>query len=610
MQQRDELELLNSRVTIVLCLVIVAFGILIFGFWRTQIRDAPYYRQRAERNRIQDIPVTAPRGRIYDREHRILADNVPAYNLSLMREDSLRSSEETIALLAPGMEVSEHEMLARVADASSEPAHQPVLLRRSLSESEIHFVRARKYEMPELRLEFRPQRRYRNGEVAAHLLGYVGEITPDQLGSDAFEGRKSGDIVGTSGLEREYDSVLQGTDGVRRVIVNTFQREIGEIGAMLPVPGTDLVTTIDLDLQLAAEEALGDETGVVVALVPATGEVLALSSRPAFDPTAFSQGIGQAELDALIADPRHPFQNRAIQNRYSPGSIFKIFMTAAGLQEQVVDLNENIVCHGHTTLYGNRFNCWNGSGHGPMTIRDALIHSCNVFFYLVGDRLGIDRIAEHAMRMGLGRRTGIDLPNEDPGLIPTQQWKRETQSAPWYPGETISVSIGQGAVGVTPLQLAWAVGGIAVGGNLVQPHIVSPEQVQAAGFEVEEPVHEPYPLETETLDAVREALWGVVNAGGTGVRARVNGFEVAGKTGTAQVVSSENSGDNPALQPHGWFVGFAPYDAPEIVVVVFVENGGSSSASVPVAQKVLQTYFDKRVGGSARNAPDEIASLN
>ena len=611
MQQRDELELLNSRIAVISGLVLLAFGILTFGFWRHQIVRAPYYEQLAENNSIKDILLTAPRGRIYDREGRLLADNRPAYNLSLIREDSPRTSEETVAILVSGINASREELLRTIAEDESQPVHRPILLRENLSIAEIAFVQARTYEMPELRLEFRPQRRYDNGEIAAHLLGYVGEVSAEQLQSDQFVERKSGDIVGKQGLERQYDALLQGTDGYRRVLVNNLQREMGEIGEQKPVPGNDLVTTIDLDLQMAAEAALGDYTGVAVALVPDTGEVLAMVSRPAFDPTAFSRGIAQDEWDALTSDPRKPLQNRAIQNRYSPGSIFKIFITAAGLEEKVISLDESIVCHGHATLYGDTFDCWKQDGHGAMTIHDALVHSCNVFFYMVGDRLGIDRISRYASDMGLGRRTGIDLPGEDAGLIPSRQWKRDTQSAPWYDGETISVSIGQGAVGVTPLQLAWAVGGVAAGGNLVQPHIVEPELMEDFGIDAADLSRDSYPLETETVDAIRQALFSVVNeAGGTGFRARVSGIDVAGKTGTAQVVASGAAGDNPALQPHGWFVGFAPYDAPEIVLAVFVENGGSSAAAIPVAQQILQAYFDKKSGVHTGNSTSSIASID
>ena len=612
MLQRNELELLNSRVTIILGLVLLAFGVLTFGFWNHQIARSPYYQQLAERNRIRDIPLAAPRGRIYDREHRIIADSRPSFNLILTRENSARSVEETIDLLAPGIELSEAELLSRIEPYLDEPEYEPILLAEDLSVDETAFVEARKYELSEISLELSPRRRYERKEVAAHLIGYVGEITRSQLESGEFVEIESGDVVGQSGLERQYDSLLQGEDGIRRVIVNTFGREMGLLGEAQPIPGKDLVTTLDLDLQLAAEEALGDRTGVAVAIIPKTGEVLALVSRPAFDPTLFAHGIRQQEWDMLLSDPRKPLQNRAIQNRYSPGSVFKIFMAAAGLEEDAIGFEEAVFCPGHAVFYGNRFDCWRGGGHGAMDVRHALVESCNVFFYNVGDRLGIERISRYAVMMGLGRKTGIDLPGEDAGLIPSEDWKLSTSNTRWYPGETISVSIGQGPVSVTPLQLSWAVGGLVVGGKLIQPHLVDPEIVRPLGIETAGLRKEEYAIGEGTVDTIREALWGAVNdLGGTGTRARVRGFEVGGKTGTAQVVAKDVDPSRADLQDHAWFVGFAPYDDPEIVVSVFVENGGGGgAAAAPVSQAIMQVYFDKKVGLLTQGDVNDIAGLD
>ncbi len=608
MRQRDELELLDSRITVVLGLVLLAFGVLMFGFWNHQIVRSSYYQNLAERNRIREIPLAAPRGNIYDSENRIIVDNRPSFNLLLTRENSLRSTEETIAILASGIDSSEAEMLKRIEPHLGKPAYEPLLLDEDLSFEEMAFVEARMFELSEISLEFRPQRRYERGEVAAHLIGYVGEITRNQLDGDEFHDLQVGDIVGQSGLERQYDSLLQGEDGIRAVIVNNFGREMETVAERSPVPGNDLVTTLDLDLQLTAEAALGDRTGVAVALVPRTGEVLALVSRPAFDPTLFVQGIRQEDWDALLSDPRKPLQNRAIQNHYSPGSIFKIFMTAAGMEENVVPFDEAMFCPGYTVLYGNRFDCWRGHGH--VSLHDALVHSCNVFFYTLGDRLGIDRISKYATMMGLGRRTGIDLPREDPGLFPSQEWKMRVSNERWYPGETISVSIGQGPVSVTPLQVTWAVGGLVTGGHLVQPHLVDPEHLGNLGIETPDLQREEYPLRETTLQTIQQALWGVVNEGGTGTRARVRGFEVGGKTGTAQVVQKGAAGEREELGDHAWFVGFAPFDAPEIVVGVFVENGGGGGATAaPVAQAIMQVYFDKKIGSFTSDSSYEVAKL-
>ena len=605
MRQRDELELLNSRIMVVLGAILVAFAILAFGFWRHQIAQSPYYRQLAERNRIRDLPLEAPRGNIYDRELRVIADNRPSWNLILTREDSPRSPEETIAILAEGMDVTEGEMLDRLDRRRSSPEYQSILLYEDLSLADIAFVEARGFELPEISLSFQPRRRYEGAELAAHVLGYVGEVTQDELSGYEFGDRKAGDIVGRFGLERQYDALLQGTDGTRLVLVNNFGREMEVLGELKPVPGKDLVTTLDLDLQRAAEMALGDRTGIAVAILPATGEVLALASRPAFDPTLFARGILPEEWDALVSDPRDPFQNRAIQNRFSPGSVFKIFMTAAALEEHVVTSDVAILCQGGKVFYGNRFDCWS-AGHGHVSLLDALVHSCNVFFYTLGDQLGIDRISSYATMMGLGQRTGIDLPGEDAGIMPSAEWKIRTTGERWYPGETISVSIGQGPVSVTPLQLTYAVGGLAVGGVLNQPHLVAPEFLRQAGLEVPALLSETYTVAADTVALVQRALWGVVNDAGTGTRARVDGFDVAGKTGTAQVVRKDAY--SAEFEDHAWFIGFAPYDAPEIAVGVFVESGGhGGSAAAPVAQAILQTYFDKKSARLTRNRTPEMA---
>ena len=611
MRQREELDLLTGRITVIFFLILAAFGVLAFGFWSHQIARSPYYQQAAERNSIRTIALAAPRGRIFDREHRILADNRPSYNLVLTREGSQRPPEQTIALLASAIRASEEELLERLGEHRDEPEYRPIVLQEDVPVADIAYVRAHQYEFPEISVEFQPRRRYEGRELAAHLLGYVGEVTPAQLAEPRFADRKPGDIVGVGGLEWQYDAFLQGRDGIRRVIVNNFGREMNTLAELKPVPGNDLYTTLDLDMQMAAEEALGERTGVAVAMIPGTGEILALASLPAFDPTLFAGGIGLDEWDRLVSDPRKPLRNRAIQNHYSPGSVFKIFMTAAGLEEGAISADQAFFCPGAASFYGNTFDCWKGGGHGEIGLHNAIVHSCNVFFYNVGDLLGITRISEHAKTMGLGRRTGIDLPGEDSGLIPSEEWRQQVSDARWYPGETISVSIGQGPVDVTPLQLTWAIGGLVYGGELNQPHLVDPRSLREVGVEASDLRRERYPVGDETLDVIRRAMWGVVNELGTGTRARIRGFEVAGKTGTAQVVAKDAYGTRDEFEDHAWFIGFAPYDDPEIVVGVFVENGGhGGAAAAPVAQAIMQVYFDKKVGRFSRAPANEIVSLN
>jgi penicillin-binding protein 2 len=382
------------------------------------------------------------------------------------------------------------------------------------------------------------------------------------------------------------------------VIVNSNGREMGQLAVEEAIPGHDLVTTIDLDLQRAAEEMVGDHAGAVVALDPRTGEILALVSRPAYDPNLFATRISAIDWKSLITDPRKPLQNRAIQSRFSPGSVFKVFMAAAGLEAGTLSPLRSIYCPGYATFYGHTFACDKHDGHGTVSLHNAIVSSCNVYFYNVGNDLGIARISQYAKMMGLGRKTGIDLPNEDAGLIPSEEWKQRVYKAKWYAGETISVAIGQGYVAITPMQAAWAMGGLATGGRLKQPHLVDPAELKKLGLPSGEIVAEEYPIHESTVDIVTTAMWGVVHEpGGTGFRAKIDGFDVAGKTGTAQVVGKQAGLKGQEYKDNAWFVGFGPYRNPEIVAAAFIENGGwGAEAAAPVVHAVLETYYKKKTG--------------
>ena len=437
MRQRDELELLRWRISFVGYVIVAALLVLAFGFWNAQIVQSGYYQQRAEQNRIREIPLPAPRGRIYDRNHKLLADNRPSYNIILIRENSPHTIEQTSAMLSAGVSMSKEELLD-LAVGLTEVAS-------------IAFVKAHRYELPEITVEFQPRRRYVENEVAAHAMGYVGEVTEAELATDEFVNFKSGDQVGKAGLEREYNNLLVGKDGFKRVIVNSFGREMGKLEEEPPIPGNDLVTTIDLDLQNAAEDCFSgrrgdckgaaDHNGAVVALDPRTGEILALVSRPAFDPNLFATRISTADWTNLNTDPRRPLLNRAIQSHFSPGSVFKVFMAAAGLEAGTLNPLRSIYCPGYATFYGHTFACDEKKGHGTLSLHDAIRKSCNVFFYNVGKELGIERISRYAIMMGMGRKTGVDLPNEDSGIIPSSEWKQRVFKTKWYEGETISVAI-------------------------------------------------------------------------------------------------------------------------------------------------------------------------
>ena len=606
MRQRDELELLRWRISFVGYVIVAALLVLVFGFWNAQIVQSGYYQQRAEQNRIREIPLPAPRGKIYDRNHRILADNRPSYNILLIRENSPHTVEQTAAMLSPGLSMSKEDMMDRINRKRREPKFRPIILKEDVSVGDIAFVKAHRYELPEITVEFQPRRRYLDNAVAAHAMGYVGEVTEAELATDEFVNYKSGDEVGKAGLEREYNNVLVGKDGFKRVIVNSFGREMGKLEEEPAIAGNDLVTTIDLDLQNAAEDCFaglredcklaGNQMGALVALDPRTGEILALVSRPSYDPNLFATRISAADYRGLMDDPGHPMLNRAIQSHFAPGSVFKVFMAAAGLESGMLNPLRSVFCGGSATFYGHTFHC--DQHHGTLDLHEAIVHSCDIYFYTVGNELGIDRISTYAKMMGLGRKTGIDLPNEDTGLIPSQEWKQRVYKTKWYAGETISVAIGQGAVGVTPLQAAWAMGGLTTGGRLRQPHLVNPQELKALGLQANEVIEEDYPIQESTVDIVRQAMWGVVNEDGTGHNAKVDGFEVGGKTGTAQIVGGKDAGKSKKeFKENAWFVGFAPYRNPEIVVAALIQNGGwGSDAAAPVAHAVLDTYYKKKTG--------------
>ena len=600
MLQREEHETLRWRISFIGYVIVAALLVLAFGFWNMQIVQVSYYQQRADQNRVREIPLLAPRGRIYDREHRVLADNRPSYNIILIRENSPHTVEQTAAMLSSGISMSKDEVLESINRSIRRhvPKFRPIVLKEDVSVDDIAYVKSHRYELPEIAVELQPRRRYFEGQLAAHAMGYVGEVTEAELTTPEFVNFKSGDQVGKTGLERQYNNLLVGQDGFKRVIVNSFGREMGQLEEQPYVAGNDLVTTIDLDLQRAAEDMVGERSGAVVALDPRTGEILAMVSRPAYDPNLFATRISPVDWNNLITDPRKPMQNRAIQSRFSPGSVFKVFMAAAGLEAGTLNPLRSVYCPGYASFYGHTFACDKHEGHGTLGLHDAIVTSCNVFFYNVGNDLGISRIYQYATMMGLGRKSGIDLPNEDSGLIPSEAWKQRVYKAKWYAGETISVAIGQGYVSITPLQAAWAMGGLTTGGRLKQPHFVKPEQLKKLSLPANEIVEEDYPIHQSTVNIVTTAMWGVVNEeGGTGFRARIEGFDVAGKTGTAQVVGKQANLKGQAYKDNSWFVGFAPYRNPEIVVAAFIENGGwGAEAAAPVAHAVLETYYKKKLG--------------
>jgi penicillin-binding protein 2 len=599
----DDRRSVTMRLLVVRYVLVAAFVALAASFWSLQVAQHARYRELAENNHLRTLPLRAPRGVLFDRDGRVLVENRYSFNISLVREQT-KNLDQSIRLLASVLRIDERALRAVVDRHRREPSYRPIVVVQDATLAQVAAVAARRLELPDVVIEEVPARHYPTDELAAHLVGYVGEVTRQQLEQDNFRGLKSGAIVGQAGVEQAYNALLMGRDGERRVIVNSVGREIETVGEVEPVEGRRLQLTIDADLQRAAEtafRALG-YNGAAVVLDPRTGEVLALVSLPAYDPNAFAVGIDRATWGALNADRLRPLQNRALQGRYSPGSVFKIVMAVAALEEGLITPDFKVTCRGAATFYGRQFLCHKKGGHGTVDLYRAIEQSCNVYFYTLGSLLKIDTIHKWATALGLGVLTGIDLPHELAGLVPSSTWKLARTGERWYPGETISVAIGQGPVWVTPLSLAVMIATVATGGTRPTPHVLKAVD-QGAGWE---PVPPPPPqsvvaLKPQTVEAIRRGLWLVVNGAGTGGRARIAGRDVAGKTGTAQVVSIQG-GKRAAgrterdLRDHGWFVFFAPAGNPEIAGVVFAEHAEHGYLAAPIARHVLDTYFAKKEG--------------
>ena len=471
---RDE-KVSPIRLTAAQYIILAIFLVLAYGLWRLQVMQSDYYSLAAEKNRIRNVPVLAPRGKILDREGRTIVDNYPSFSALMMR-DSTRDLAGDADLIAQGLHLDPNEVRARIRRFASLPQYQPIFLKEDITPDELQFIEAHRNELPELDTIMAHRRLYPRNGFMAHLIGYVGEVSEDMLNQPQFELYNAGDVVGISGVERQYNTLLMGKNGSRQALVDSRGREVGRLGETDAVPGKQLKLTIDIDLQIAAEEALAGKNGAVVAMDPHNGEILAMVSGPTFDPNDFAVRVSRDEWNKLVTDPDKPLLNKAIQAQLAPGSTFKIIMSVAGWQEHIAqDLHVN--CTGGAEFYGRRFGCWVKGGHGPVTLEKAIYQSCDVFFYTLAEKLGIDRIAKYATDLGLGQKTGIDLPNEVSGVMPSEEWKIKNFKQKWFAGETISVGIGQGAVAITPVQLLRAISAISMGGRMVVPHVINPTEV-------------------------------------------------------------------------------------------------------------------------------------
>jgi penicillin-binding protein 2 len=589
---RDDTNFAAAKINIFQYCVVGIFLFLIVGFWRLQVQNPQVYDERAFQNSVKSVPIIAPRGRILDRDGRVIVDNHSSFMLLLSRETL---KDEHVRPIAQGLDIDYDELAARVARFRKQPRYVPIVIKEELTAGDLSFVDSHRDFFPEMELIQSQRRLYPQNGMMAHTIGYTGEISESELDTPEFAKYNPGEVIGKFGLERQYNDTLMGVDGQRQVVVDNRGTVRQVLGMKAAVPGKDLQLSIDLDLQSVAELALDGKNGAVVALDPRDGSVLAMVSRPTFDANKFTARIKAKDWKEVLDNPDHPMLNRAIQATQAPGSTFKPIVALAALETGTIDPSFSVHCPGGATFYGNYYHCDVKTGHGTLSLHGAIVQSCNVYFYTLGNKLGIDHIAYYADAFGYGHPTGIDLPHEASGIVPSPEWALRNYRRKWYAGETISVAIGQGAVTITPLQLARAYAGLASGGVWRQPHLLkAPEHVA-------KPVEwRPNPENAET---VMSALCGVVNEGGTGARAQLPGIEVCGKTGTAQVASAElakaTGGKN--MVDNAWFVGFAPRAAPEIVVVAFYEHSGfGGQMAAPIVRDVLKAYFDKKARLSAQ----------
>jgi penicillin-binding protein 2 len=589
---------LTLRMTVLQVGVAALFGALAISFWLLQVAQHERYLEMAENNHQRTRALRAPRGVLFDRNGKLLVENRRSFNVSIIREHT-QDLDRTIDLLAAVAGIDPAGIRDTVERHLDEPVYQPILVIEDASLAQVAAVTARglDFELPDVLVEEVHMRQYPTDALAAHLFGYVGQASNAQVGNGASVGA----VVGQSGVERAYNTLLMGQDGERHVVVNSLGREIRTLDEVPPTEGRRVQLTIDYDLQKATEDGFRHAgfNGAALIMDPGTGEVLSFVSLPGYDPNSFASGIDQATWEALNTDELRPLQNRAIQGRYSPGSTFKLVVATAALEEGLIEPDHRINCTGGASFFGRYFQCHLGGGHGALDLRHAIEKSCNVYFYTLGNMLGVDKIHEWSEKLGLVGLTGIDLPDEQESIVPSTEWKRETTGERWYPGETISVSIGQGQVSVTPASMAVMISTIANGGTRVTPHVIRAVD-EGGGWKMATPpvVAERVAFRPGTLAALHDGLWMAVNASGTATRARIPGRDVAGKTGTAQVISNRGRlaarGSERDLRDHGWFVFFAPKENPQIAGVIFGEHNEHGYLGAPIAKHVIETYFAKQ----------------
>jgi penicillin-binding protein 2 len=592
----EDLFLILRRAKWILFLVKILFIFLILSFWKIQILDHEKYWQKSEANRMREIALPSQRGLILDRNGKILADNKGSFKASIIRENC-KDFDKSCRRISRLLKMDESVLRERVKKYESLPSFKPIVVKENLSLDEVARVEARKLEFPELILQTEPKRFYPFGNVAAHVIGYIQELSPQDIENGLYEKKRLGDMVGKSGIEKEHESTLTGKDGQLIEIVDSLGRNQGEVSRREPEKGKDLTLTLDFTLQKKAEELLEGKEGAIIVLDPRTGEVLALASYPTYDPNKFINRFTSEEWLGLVNSPAFPLENRAIRGLYSPASVFKLTMALGALDLGLINDRTSFFCSGKIRIYGKLLNCWKESGHGLMDLYNGIRNSCNIYFYQLGKMMDIEDISRYAELLGFGKKTGIDIAGEKEGLVPNRAWKEKVKNEPWQPGETISVSIGQGPLLVTPIQVAAHTGLIANRGRRVNLHLLKSlsRQMEESRSQAYDSENDKVKISLSNFEKVIRGMWESANREGTGRAAKVDGFDVCGKTGSTQIMSQEKLEQiretGKEVKTHSWFTGFASKDNPEVVVTVLVEYGGMGGAiAAPIARQLFELY--------------------
>jgi len=598
-ERRFVRELLESkqRILVLSFVVGVAFLFLVIRLWHLQILRADNYYAMSENNRLRFVPVAASRGTIMDRTGKVLVSNRPSFSLAVIPQE-VKDEEKLLTLLEELLGLDRAEMADRWKKSKGRAKYYPIVLASNISRDHVEIVEENRLRLPGVEIEMKPVREYSSGQLAAHLLGYIGEVSEKELDSEGFEDYNPGDYIGKNGIERALENELHGSDGGRQLEVDSRGRVLRTVAESHPTVGSSVILTIDAAIQKQAETAFGDKAGAAVVMAVNSGEILAFVSNPGFDPSLFSGRLPADIWKGYLEDVRHPLENKALSGQYPPGSTFKMITALAGLQNNVIDESTSVNCSGSHNLGTSTFRCWDRSGHGATNLHKSLRESCDVYYYQLGEKLGVNKIAAAAQAFKLGSPLGVELLNERSGLIPTTEWKQKRFGKRWYHGETLPVAIGQGAVLMTPIQLASMTATIANEGTIYRPHLVK-RIVDADGKTLRETKSEiigTASFSKESYRLVKQGMLAVVNEPkGTGAMARLYDVKVAGKTGTSQVVKLRDSKKGIPYQyrDHALFVAFAPFDNPEIAVAVVVEHGEHGGATAaPIAGRILRTYFD------------------